>query len=56
MRDNLQIRFGIDNLLNADPELTFPEPADNRPANHLTNVRFYDLLGRRYYVGMTVQL
>jgi iron complex outermembrane recepter protein len=56
MRENLQLRFGIDNLLDADPQLTFPEPADNRPANHLTNVRFYDLLGRRYYIGMTVQL
>jgi iron complex outermembrane receptor protein len=56
MRDNLQFRFGIDNVFDADPQLTFPEPADNRPANHLTNVRFYDLLGRRFYVGMTVQL
>jgi outer membrane receptor protein involved in Fe transport len=56
LRDNMQMRFGIDNLLDADPERTFPEPADNRPANHLTNVRFYDLLGRRFYVGVSIQL
>jgi outer membrane receptor protein involved in Fe transport len=56
LRDNMQIRFGIDNLFDVDPELTFPEPADNRPAEHQTNARFYDLLGRRFYVGMSVQL
>jgi outer membrane receptor protein involved in Fe transport len=56
LRDNVQVRFGIDNVFDADTEPTFPEPGDNRSAEHQTNARFYDLLGRRAYVGLSVQL
>ena len=51
---NWSLRFGIDNLFNVDPERTFPQ-ADNTATGE-TNENFYDILGRRYYVGFAVQL
>lgn len=48
------LRFGIDNLFNKEPERTFPE-ADNTATGD-TNENFYDILGRRYYVGFAIQL
>ena len=44
------IRFGIDNLLDQEPELTFPDARTT--AQGSTNPNFYDILGRRYYVGL----
>jgi outer membrane receptor protein involved in Fe transport len=47
------VRFGIDNLFDADPERTFPEATNT--ATGQTNANFYDILGRRYYVAMSLQ-
>lgn len=47
------VRFGVDNLFNKDPERTFPQATDT--ATGETNANFYDILGRRYYVGMTLE-
>ena len=51
--DNVFVRFGIDNLLDADPELTFAN--DTNTATGTTNTNFYDILGRRYYLGVNVK-
>ena len=51
IRDNLQVRFGIDNLLDADPEIVGANPGQTN-AMGLTNTGFYDILGRRYYAGV----
>lgn len=53
-RENWALRFGIDNLFNTDPERTFPQ-ADNTATGE-TNENFYDILGRRYYIGFAIQL
>jgi outer membrane receptor protein involved in Fe transport len=45
------LRFGIDNLLNADPELVGVDPGVNA-ARGTTLANFYDVLGRRYYAGV----
>lgn len=47
------VRFGIDNLFDVDPERTFPEATNT--ATGQTNANFYDILGRRFYVGMSLQ-
>ena len=47
------VRFGIDNLFDAEPERTFPEATNT--ATGQTNANFYDILGRRFYVGMSLQ-
>jgi len=48
--DRWNVRYGIDNVLDQEPERTF---ADNlTTAYGSTNAGFYDILGRRYYVGM----
>lgn len=47
------LRFGIDNLLDKAPERTFPDATNT--ARGQTNANFYDILGRRYYVGMRLQ-
>jgi outer membrane receptor for ferrienterochelin and colicin len=47
---NMNLRYGIDNVFDKQPERTF---ADNlTTAYGSTNAGFYDILGRRYYVGM----
>ncbi len=51
---NWALRFGIDNLFNVDPERTFRQADDT--ATGMTNENFYDILGRRYYVGFAIQL
>ena len=55
--DNLRLRAGVDNLLDTDPPLTGRNP--NHPTNPsnglgITSAGNYDVLGRRYYVGMAV--
>jgi outer membrane receptor protein involved in Fe transport len=52
-KDNLDLRFGIDNLFNVDPELTFAN--DTNTATGMTNTNFYDILGRRFYVGLNMR-
>jgi iron complex outermembrane recepter protein len=47
------VRFGIDNLFDAEPERAFAEATNT--ATGLTNANFYDILGRRFYVGMSLR-
>jgi iron complex outermembrane recepter protein len=60
LSERTEVRFGIDNLFNVDPEITFAE--SNRPdfrgvtgpgysGEGDTNENFYDFLGRRWYLG-----
>lgn len=56
IRDNWQMRFGIDNLLDREPETTFDDIQLGLTSTGQTNPRFYDILGRRYYVGVNVRL
>jgi iron complex outermembrane receptor protein len=51
------VRYGIDNLLNEKPEITGRNlnPADPSTGVGQTNSQFYDVLGRRFYVGLNVQ-
>jgi outer membrane receptor for ferrienterochelin and colicin len=44
------LRFGIDNLLDQDPEITFAD--DTTSGLGSTNANFYDIIGRRYYFGV----
>jgi outer membrane receptor protein involved in Fe transport len=53
IHDNWQLRYGIDNLLDAEPERWFAD-ADTT-ANGMTNPDFYDVLGRRYYMGLSIE-
>ena len=60
---NWAIRFGIDNLFNKTPERTFPEtdnpataPNELNTATGETNENFYDILGRRYYIGFALRM
>jgi outer membrane receptor for ferrienterochelin and colicin len=49
--NSYSFRFGIDNLLDEDPELTQVNPGVDTDSD-ITNAGLYDLLGRRYYVGV----
>ena len=49
--DNWQLRYGIDNLLDEEPVFT-NATRYTRGTNTLGG--FYDVLGRRAYVGMSV--
>ncbi|HUF72848.1 MAG TPA: TonB-dependent receptor [Gammaproteobacteria bacterium] len=52
--DNYDLRFGIDNLFDTDPELTASNPAGGDTNTDVTMPSLYDVLGRRYYVGLRV--
>lgn len=49
----MNLRFGVDNLFDREPERTFPEATNT--ARGQTNTSFYDILGRRYYLGLAMQ-
>ena len=51
--NNISMRFGIDNLLDREPERTFRN--DTNTAAGETNRNFYDILGRRYYLGVNMK-
>jgi iron complex outermembrane recepter protein len=51
--DKYTIRAGIDNLLDKDPLVVGANPGVTTASN-LTNTGFYDVLGRRFYVGAKV--
>jgi outer membrane receptor protein involved in Fe transport len=53
LRDSMNLRFGVDNLFDREPERTFPEATNT--ATGQTNTSFYDILGRRYYLGLAMQ-
>ena len=50
--DRMTLRFGIDNLFDKDPPVTNRSP--NNPLGSATNSGFYDVLGRRGYVGLSM--
>lgn len=53
--DKYTFRFGIDNLLDVDPELTQTNPrgpGGGDTDSDVTNPGIYDLLGRRWYFGV----
>lgn len=53
--DKYTIRFGIDNLFDVDPELTQSNPLGPNGGDtdsDVTNPGLYDLLGRRWYLGI----
>lgn len=50
--DKYTVRFGIDNLFDVDAELTQSNPLGGDTDSDITNPGLYDLLGRRWYVGI----
>jgi outer membrane receptor protein involved in Fe transport len=50
--ETINLRFGIDNLLDREPERVFANA--NNTATGQTNRNFYDILGRRYYLGVNL--
>jgi outer membrane receptor protein involved in Fe transport len=53
--DRWELRFGVDNLLDEEPPIVnLRTVAEGYTQTGVTNAAFYDVLGRRYYVGMTV--
>ena len=56
LRDNIQLRFGIDNFFDRDPELVFPDARTGYNGRGETEENFYDILGRRYYIGFNIQI
>jgi outer membrane receptor protein involved in Fe transport len=53
---NWEMRFGIDNLLDKNPPVVnLRTVAEGYTQTGVTNAAFYDVLGRRYYVGMKFQ-
>ena len=51
--DRFSLRAGIDNLLNEDPPIVGATPFDNNRGTTNSN---YDQFGRRYFLGLTVNL
>jgi len=61
LMDNVTIRFGVDNLFNKRPPLTGVNLANNQPEVNGNlpggsyNDLFYDINGRRFYLGANVR-
>jgi iron complex outermembrane receptor protein len=54
--ERLELRFGIDNLLDKEPPIVNQRTvAERYTQTGITNAAFYDVLGRRFFVGMKVQ-
>jgi outer membrane receptor for ferrienterochelin and colicin len=53
---SVQIRAGIDNVLNRDPSIVGANPTAGDTNSDQTNLSFYDGLGRRYYLGAKISL
>lgn len=51
--DRYQIRGGIDNLFDTEPNVVGATPTDSN--SNSTVPGYYDVLGRRYYLGVKVQ-
>jgi outer membrane receptor protein involved in Fe transport len=49
--DKYSVRVGIDNLLDKEPPVTQRNPGFTSASN-TTNPGYYDVLGRRYYIGV----
>jgi outer membrane receptor protein involved in Fe transport len=46
------LRVGVDNLLDKAPPVVGANPAAKDTNSNQTNAQFYDVLGRRFYVGV----
>jgi len=55
INDKLSLRFGIDNLLDTDPEVVGRDPGVTNALGS-TVANYYDVLGRRYYAGLKITL
>jgi len=59
LTEDINLRFGIDNLFDKDPPLTNYNPSADNALGQLQggsyNANFYDTLGRRFYVGGNVR-
>jgi iron complex outermembrane receptor protein len=56
LADRYNLRFGVDNLLDKEPPIVnLRTVAEGYTQTGVTNPAFYDVLGRRYYVGLTMQ-
>lgn len=53
--DNLTVRGGVDNLFNREAEVVGAEPGVNNALGN-TLPSYYDLLGRRFYLGLKLNL
>lgn len=53
INDQFNLRFGIDNLFDRDPEIAFAN--DTNTATGTTNTNFYDILGRRFFMGVNAR-
>ena len=51
--ENVDLRFGIDNLFDRSPMITSSNPTNTGVGN--TSAGYYDVLGRRFYAGMTAR-
>jgi iron complex outermembrane receptor protein len=52
--ENFDLRLGIDNLFNRQPMITSSSPTNSGMGN--TNSGYYDVLGRRFFIGLTARL
>jgi len=52
--ENVDLRFGIDNLFNRQPMITSSSPTNSGVGT--TSSGYYDVLGRRFYIGVTARL
>jgi outer membrane receptor protein involved in Fe transport len=61
LTDNVNLRFGVENLFDKAPPYVNRNPANNQPAvdGNLPgggyNAQFYDTIGRRFYVGANLK-
>ena len=57
LTDNFELRMGIDNLFDTQPELFGRNVSPTQPNSNLGNtLGDYDLLGRRYYASVKLRL
>ncbi len=50
VNDKIDLRMGIDNLLDEEPLIVGAQPGDNNA--EVTRADYFDILGRRAYIGM----
>ena len=50
--ERFSLRAGVDNLLDEDPLIVGAQPGDNNA--EVTRPDYYDVLGRRMYVGLSM--
>ena len=56
VNDTIQVRAGIDNVLDRAPSVVGANPTVGDNNSDQTNLNFYDGLGRRFYFGIKATL